>query len=45
MGYAVLHLDKAHGADTKMSDHIERKTIPNNARLNFLCLPFGIVPQ
>ena len=31
MGYAVLHLDKAHGADTKMSDHIERKTIPNNA--------------
>lgn len=31
MGYAVLHLDKAHGADTKMSDHIERKNIPNNA--------------
>lgn len=31
MGYAVLHLDKAHGADTKMSDHIERKTIPKNA--------------
>lgn len=31
MGYAVLHLDKAHGADTRMSDHIERKTIPKNA--------------
>ncbi len=31
MGYAVLHLDKAHGTDTKMSDHIERKNIPNNA--------------
>lgn len=31
MGYAVLHLDKAHGTDTKMSDHIERKTMPKNA--------------
>lgn len=31
MGFAVLHLDKAHGSDSKMSDHIERKTTPKNA--------------
>ena len=27
MGYAVLHLDKAKGADSGMSAHIERTSI------------------
>ena len=31
MGYAVLHLDKAKGADSGMSAHIERTIHPKNA--------------
>lgn len=31
MGYAVLHLEKAKGADSKMSAHIERTSHPKNA--------------
>ena len=31
MGYAVLHLDKAKGADSGMSAHIERAIHPKNA--------------
>ena len=31
MGYAVLHLEKAKGADTGMSAHIERTIHPKNA--------------
>jgi hypothetical protein len=31
MGYAVLHLDKAKGADSGMSAHIERTIQPKNA--------------
>ena len=31
MGYAVLHLDKARGADSGMSAHIERTIQPKNA--------------
>lgn len=31
MGYAVLHLDKAKGADCGMSAHIERTIQPKNA--------------
>ena len=31
MGYAVLHLDKAKGADNGMSAHIERTIHPKNA--------------
>ena len=31
MGYAVLHLDKAKGADSGMSAHIERDIHPKNA--------------
>ena len=31
MGYAVLHLEKAKGADTGMSAHIERTFHPKNA--------------
>ena len=33
MGYAVLHLDKAKGADSGMSAHIERTIHPKNADL------------
>lgn len=31
MGYAVLHLEKAKGTDSKMSAHIERTVHPKNA--------------
>ena len=31
MGYAVLHLEKAKGADGAMSTHIERTVHPKNA--------------
>ena len=31
MGYAVLHLEKAKGADSGMSAHIERTIQPKNA--------------
>ncbi|WP_336618456.1 MobV family relaxase [Bacteroides acidifaciens] len=31
MGYAVLHLEKAKGADSQMSAHIERTIHPKNA--------------
>lgn len=31
MGYAVLHLEKAKGADSGMSAHIERTIHPKNA--------------
>ena len=31
MGYAVLHLDKASGNETKMTAHIERTQMPKNA--------------
>ena len=31
MGYAVLHLEKAKGADSAMSTHIERTVHPKNA--------------
>ncbi len=31
MGYAVLHLEKAKGADSGMSAHIERTMQPKNA--------------
>lgn len=31
MGYAVLHLEKANGADSGMSAHIERTVHPKNA--------------
>ena len=31
MGYAVLHLEKAKGADSGMSAHIERTKQPKNA--------------
>ena len=31
MGCAVLHLEKAKGADSKMSAHIERTSHPKNA--------------
>ena len=31
MGYAVLHLEKAKGADSGMSAHIERTILPKNA--------------
>ena len=31
MGYAVIHLEKAKGADAAMSAHIERKFTPKNA--------------
>lgn len=31
MGYAVLHLEKAKGADGAMSTHIERTIHPKNA--------------
>ncbi|WP_077195393.1 MobV family relaxase [Prevotella ihumii] len=34
MGYAVLHLEKAKGADTGMSAHIERTIHPKNADEN-----------
>ena len=50
MGFAVLHLDKAHGSDSKMSDHIERKTTPKNAdptrtHLNRELIEFPVSPQ
>ena len=31
MGYAVLHLEKAKGTDSRMSAHIERTVHPKNA--------------
>ena len=31
MGYAVLHLEKAKGTDSRMSAHIERTVYPKNA--------------
>ena len=30
MGYCVLHLEKAKGADSGMSAHIERTIVPKN---------------
>lgn len=45
MGYAVLHLEKAKGADSGMSAHIERTIHPDNAdrtrtHLNRELIPF-----
>ena len=37
MGYAVLHLEKAKGADGAMSTHIERTVHPKNADRNSTC--------
>ena len=34
MGYAVLHLEKAKGADSGMSAHIERTIQPKNVDPN-----------
>ena len=50
MGYAVLHLEKAKGADSGMSAHIERTIQPKNAdpirtHLNreLILFPYGVL--
>ena len=43
MGYAVLHLEKAKGTDSRMSAHIERTVHPKNADRTRTHLNRGLV--